>query len=282
MITLRNDEMTVTIAELGAEMQTITAKNGTEYLWHGDPQFWSGRAPVLFPICSRLKNDQYNYKGVTYEMGGHGFAKSEVFEVESQSETEAVFLLRSNEKTLKQYPFDFEFRVGYALRGKTVDVTYDVKNPASEPLYMSFGGHEGYVCPEGITEYEVVFAQPETLITTPDPFNSNDTKLIGESVTVLPMKDRFFTIDALIFKKCVKSTSLKLRHKKTGRGVQVDFEGFPYLLIWTKIGAPYICVEPWCGITDVPETDGNLVTKEGINRVEGGDTFHRVHSITLL
>lgn len=282
MITLRNEELTVTIKELGAEMQTITAKDGTEYLWHGDPKFWEGRAPVMFPICSRLKNDEYHYNGVTYKMGGHGFAKKEMFEVESQSETEAVFVLRANERTLKQYPFDFEFRVGYALRGKAIDVTYDVKNPASEPLYMSFGGHEGYVCPEGITEYEVVFEQPETLITTPDPFNSNDTKLIGENVTVLPMEDRFFAIDALIFKKCVKSTSLKLRHKKTGRGVQVDFEGFPYLLIWTKIGAPYICVEPWCGITDVPETDGNLVTKEGINRVEGGETFRRVHTITVL
>lgn len=282
MVTLRNEEMTVTIAERGAEMQAITAKDGTEYLWHGDPQFWSGRAPVMFPICSSLKNDEYHYNDKTYTMDHHGFAKEELFEVETSSETEAVFLLRSNERTLKQYPFHFEFRIGYALRGKTVDITYDVKNPSSEPLYMSVGAHEGYVCPEGITEYEVVFAQPETLITTPDPLNSYETKVVAENQTVLPMEDSFFTIDALIFKKCVKSTSLKLRHKKTGRGVQVDFEGFPYLLIWTKIGSPYLCIEPWCGITDVPDTDGNLVTKEGINRVEGGDTFHRVHSITLL
>ncbi len=282
MVTLRNEKMTVTINELGAELQNITAKDGTEYLWQGDPAFWSGRAPVLFPVCSALKNDEYNYNGKTYTMDKHGYAKFETFEVERQTETEAVFLLRSNEKSLAMYPFEYELRITYTLRGDSIDIAYDVKNPATEPLYMSIGSHEGYACPEGFGEYDVIFAQPETLITTPDPLNSYETKVITENESVLPMEDRYFSIDALIFKKCVKSTSVQLRHRKTGRGVQVDFEGFPYLLIWTKVGAPFLCIEPWCGITDVPDTDGNLVTKEGINRVEGGETFHRVHTITLL
>lgn len=282
MVTLRNEDMTVTISELGAEMQTVTAKAGTEYLWDGDPRFWSGHAPVLFPICSGLKNDEYHYNGKTYTMDKHGFAKKEMFEVEKQSETEAVFLLRSNEKSLAMYPFEYELRIGYALRGKSIDITYDVTNPAKEPLYMSIGSHEAYACPEGIEEYTIIFPQPETLITTPDPLGSYDTKVVTENESTLPMDYKYFAEDALIFKRCVKSTSVQLRHNETGRGVQVDFEGFPYLLFWTKVGAPYLCIEPWCGITDVPDTDGNLVTKEGINRVDGGETFHRVHTITLL
>lgn len=282
MVTLRNEEMTVTISPLGAELQTITAKDGTEYLWDGDPRFWSGRAPVMFPICSGLKNDEYHYNGKTYSMDKHGYAKFETFEIEHLTETEVVFLLRSNEKSLAIYPFEYELRIGYALRGKSIDVTYDVKNPAEEPLYMSIGSHEAYACPEGIEQYNIIFPQPETLITTPDPLGSYDTVVITENQSVLPMDYKYFEVDALIFKRCVKSTSVQLRHKETGRGVQVDFEGFPYLLFWTKVDAPYLCIEPWCGITDVPDTDGNLVTKEGINRVDGGQTFHRVHTITLL
>lgn len=284
MITLRNEEMTVVISPVGAEMQSVTAANGTDYLWDGDPQFWPQHAPVMFPICGGLKNDEYHYNGKTYSLAKHGFGKYETFEVESHSETEAVFLLRSNEKTLAVYPFAFELRIGYALNGKSIVVTYDVKNPSADPLYMSIGAHEAYACPEGIQDYEVVFSQPETLLTTPRPMNSYDTELIMENQTVLPMDYKYFHIDALIFKKCVKSTSVQLRHKKTGRGVRVDFEGFPYLLIWTKPNtqAPYLCIEPWCGISDTPDTTGDITQKEGINRVEGGGTFHRVHTITLL
>lgn len=282
MVTLRNKEMTVTINPVGAEMYSITAANGTEYLWEGDPKFWEQHAPVMFPICSGLKNDEFRYKGKTYPLGKHGYGKFETFEVESQSETEAVFLLRSDEKSLAVFPFEYELRIRYALRGKSIDIVYDVTNPAKEPLYMSIGSHEAYACPEGIQDYEIVFPQPETLISTPDPLGSYDTELIMENQSVLPMDYKYFQIDALIFKKCVKSTSVQLRHKETGRGVQVDFEGFPYLLFWTKVDAPYLCIEPWCGITDTPDTDGDITKKEGINRVESGETFHRVHTITLL
>ncbi|MBO5929225.1 MAG: aldose 1-epimerase family protein [Clostridia bacterium] len=282
MVTLRNKEMTVTINPVGAEMYSITAANGTEYLWEGDPKFWDQHAPVMFPICSGLKNDEFRYNGKTYRLDKHGYGKFETFEVESQSETEAVFLLRSNAKSLAVFPFEYELRIRYALRGKSIDVVYDVTNPAKEPLYMSIGSHEAYACPEGIQDYEIVFPQPETLVSTPDPMGSYDTELIMENQSVLPMDYKYFQIDALIFKKCVKSTSVQLRHKKTGRGVQVDFEGFPYLLFWTKVDAPYLCIEPWCGITDTPDTDGDITKKEGINRVESGETFHRVHTITLL
>ena len=282
MVTLHNQEMTVTIHTLGAEMQSIKSADGTEYLWQGDPKFWEQRAPVLFPICSSLKNDEYRFNGKTYPMSFHVFASHEPFEVEKQSDTDVTFLLRSSEHTLTVYPFPFELRVGYALHGKSIAVTYEVKNPAAEPLYMSIGSHEGYACPEGIEEFEVVFPQPETLYTTPDPWGSFETDLVLENSSVLPIKNEYFKIDALVFKKCVKSTSLQLRHKQTGRGVQVDFAGFPYLLIWTEPPAPFLCIEPWCGFTDTPAATGDITEKEGINRVEGGETFRRVHTITLL
>ncbi len=284
MITLRNEEMTVVISPVGAELQSVTAADGTDYLWNGDPKYWPQHAPVMFPICSGLKNDEYRYNGKTYSMGKHGFAKYETFEVETQSETEAVFLLRSNEKTMESYPFAFELRIGYALSGKSIAVTYDVKNPSADPMYMSIGSHEAYACPEGIEEYDIIFPQPETLYTTPDPMGSYHTELVMENQSVLPMDYNYFNIDALVFKNCVKSTSVQLRHRKTGRGVKVDFQDFPYFLLWTKPNAraPYLCIELWCGITDTPDFNGEIPEKEGIHRINGGDTFHRLHTITLL
>ncbi len=282
MVTLQNKELTVRIAEAGAELQSIQTADGTEFLWQGDPAFWSKRAPVLFPICGALKNNEYRYNGVGYTLQKHGYARLETFEVERVTTDEAVFLLRSDENSRVQYPFEYELRIGYRLVGKTVEIVYDVRNLSAAPLYMSIGAHEAYACPEGIEQYEVVFSNPETLYTTPDPLNSNDTQLVIENSRVLPLREEDYAIDALIFRDGTQSDSLTLRHKETGRGVEIRYEGFEHLLFWQPYKAPFICVEPWCGYPDTPECDGDITKKVGIQKVEGGDAFHRVHSITVL
>ena len=283
MVTLKNDVMTVSITEFGAEMQNITAADGTQYLWHGDPKYWAGRAPVLFPNCGRMFDDKYCYEGKEYTLPIHGFAKYYDFEVESATETEAVFLLRDNAETRKMYPFAFEFRVRYALDGDSIVITYDVHNPSTDkPLLASWGSHEAYVCPEGLTAYDVVFEKEE-------PLNSH---YVGKGIThatypveapdgVLPLKDEYFTIDALVF-RYLQSKEISLRNRETGRGVKVNFDGIETLLIWTKPGAPYVCIEPWCGLPCWEDFDGNLENKEGIRHIAAGETCSAKHIITLL
>ncbi len=282
MVTLHNQELTVVIAKTGAELQSVRSADGTEYLWNGDPAFWAKRAPVLFPICSGLKNDEYHYEGKTYTLQKHGYARLALFEVERASDTEAVFLLRSDEQSREQYPFDYELRIGYRLVGTTVEIAYDVTNPSDKPLYMSIGSHEAYACPEGIEQYEIVFPEAETLYTTPEPFISNDRQLVIENSKVFPLREQDFAVDSLNFRDGTKSDSLILRHKETGRGVEVRYEGFEHMLFWQPYKAPFICIEPWCGFPDTVEHDGDITKKVGIHKVDGGETFHRVHSITLL
>ena len=283
MITLKNEKMTVTITEFGAEMQSITAADGTQYLWHGDPKYWAGRAPVLFPNCGRMPNGVYRYEGKPYELPIHGFAKAYDFEVESATDTEAVFFLRDNAETLKVYPFSFEFRVRYVLEGDRIVITYDVHNPsADKELIASCGSHEAYTCPEGLTAYDVVFEKEE-------PLNSH---YVGNGIThatypvsapggVLPLKDEYFAIDALVFHH-LQSKEVSVRNRETGRGVKVNFDGIETLLIWTKPGAPFVCIEPWCGFPCWEDFDGNLENKEGARHIAPGDTYSATHTITLL
>ena len=49
--TLKNKELTVIFESKGATLHSIKDNDGVEYLWEGDPEYWSGQAPVLFPIC---------------------------------------------------------------------------------------------------------------------------------------------------------------------------------------------------------------------------------------
>ncbi len=282
MVTLKNEAMTVTIKEEGAELTSVLAKNGVEYLWHGDPKFWGKRAPVLFPICSGLINGEFHYEGKTYSLPKHGYAWTKLFTVESTTDTEATFLLCDDEESRKIFPFAYELRITYRLVGNTIEVDYDVTNPAEKPLYMSIGAHEAYACPEGVGEYEIVFPEVETLYSSINISTSDDKLLILDNSKVLPLSEELFLNDSLNFRGGSKSNSLIFRNKKTGRGVEVVYEGFDHLLLWQAHHAPFLCVEPWCGFPDVKGHDGDISKKFGIQCVEPGKTFHRVHTVTLL
>lgn len=67
MIQIENEQLTVQIDPLGAQMHSIKRNAaGLEYLWQGDPKSWKRQAPVLFPFVGRLKDDQYEYQGKVY------------------------------------------------------------------------------------------------------------------------------------------------------------------------------------------------------------------------
>ncbi len=283
MITIQNGRMTAKFSEVGAELKSLCC-DGTEYIWGGDEKIWANSCPLVFPICSGLKDDQYILDGKTYTLGKHGFVRKKPFEVESVGENCVTFLLCADEETRPQFPFEFELRLRYLLEDGRLTVTYEVKNVDDRTMYFSIGAHEGYLCPEGIEEYDVIFPQKEDLISSVLEGNliGDQTNVIAESTDTLPLKYDYFTVDALVFKH-LRSRSATLRNRRTGRGVRVTCEGFPYFLIWTKANAhaPYVCLEPWCGISDSTGTDQNFKTKEGIEQVAAGETFTRVHTIEV-
>ena len=122
-VILASDKLSVKISTLGAEIISAV-KDGKEKIWEGNPDIWSGHAPVLFPICGGLKDDKFIFEGKEYILEKHGFARHREFEIESAEKEKAVFLLKDDEKTLESYPFHFEFRVKYALDGERINIEY--------------------------------------------------------------------------------------------------------------------------------------------------------------
>lgn len=281
MIKLTNGIISTEITELGAELQSLK-KGDVEYLWDGRPEYWSGRAPILFPICGGVADDKYEYDGKAYTLPKHGFARKKSFTVESAGSDFAVLLLRDDEETREGYPFVFELRARFALVGDTLVTDYIVTNKDTKPMPFSVGAHEAYVCPEGISEYELVFEKSEQL-------NANvlHGNLLGHETTpihegdTLALNPKYFEIDALVFTD-VKSRAVTLRNKTNGRGVAVRFDNHPYLLIWQKCGAPYICIEPWCGIPDYVDSTGRILEKPGIIVAAPGETIVRTHTVRLI
>ena len=280
MITLKSDKLTVAISETGAEIQSVKSIGGTEFIWCGDKNIWSGHAPILFPICGGLKEDKFEYNGKEYTLPKHGFARTSEFLVEYSDDTKAVFLLKSNETTRIGYPFEFEFRAVFELSGNELKVTYNIQNKTDGEMLFSVGAHEAYSCPEGIEEYDVIFEKNETLNShlTSDGIISNDTVCVLENEKILPLQKKFFDIDALIFFELASEKAI-LKHRNGSRTIEVSFPNHDYFLIWTKPEGDYICFEPWCGMADIVGSDYNFCNKAGIHKLNKAEEYNAVHTI---
>ena len=284
---ISNGIITLEVAEKGAEMMSVQ-KDGGEYLWQGNPEFWSGRACNLFPICGRLTDGKYTYKGNTYEMVLHGFAKLSDFVLKEQTENKLVFSLKSNDEIKKIYPFDFEYVVTYTLNGATLNIEYSVENAGKETMYFAFGGHPGFNVPlngEGkFEDYYVEFAEatnPEQLVFEECYMSDKTVPFALENGVRLNLKHDLFVNDAIFLTKM--SNKVTLASAKTNRSVTVEYPNMKYVGFWHKpySEAPYVCIEPWMSVPAYYNVVDDLETKRDMTKLEPGKTFKNNILITI-
>lgn len=284
MVTIKNDKLTAQIDTLGAQLMSVKDGGGKEFIWQGDPEFWEDRAPVLFPIVSRLKNDEYSYNGKKYSMGMHGFAKSFEFQVEKQSEESVTMLLTSSQETLKQYPFEFEFRAVYTLVENKLSVDFVTTNKTDGEMYYSAGSHEGYAIDGDISNYSLVLDEVETLAQHEyvDGYGIVQEKTpCFENTNELKLNDDYFAVDAIIFLD-MKSRGMALRDDRTEEKIHVSFPKADTVLVWKVPYAPFVCIEPWCGVTDLEWKPFNDFSKKfRIRKLAKGESETINHTITF-
>ena len=287
--TLRTETSQATFAARGAELTSFcTPGNGLEYLWAGDPAVWGRHAPVLFPLVGRLPEDAYYYEGRDYKLPQHGFARDQEFALVHQTDTELVFRLHHDESTRAVFPFAFELTITYTLQADLLTVRWDVRNPAADqPLLFSIGAHPAVNCPllptEKFEDYYFEFDHPVTL----ERHLLRGGLLTGQTAPVLvearelPLSYELFADDALVFKH-YDFTRLTLRSRKSAHFVRFQFDGFPYLGLWTKgPGAGFVCVEPWHGVASPAGAPGELSEKEGILTLAPGHVFSAAYTIEI-
>lgn len=284
MVTIKNDKLTALIDTLGAQLMSVKNSAGKEYIWQGDPKFWEDRAPVLFPIVSRLKNGEYSYKGKKYSMDMHGFAKDLEFQVEKQMQDQVTLLLTSNEETLKMYPFLFEFRVVYTLKGNALSVDFIVNNKTDGEMFFSVGSHEGYAIDSEISNYSIVLDEAETLgrYEVVKGYGLGEKEYpCFENSCELKLDEKYFTVDAIVFLN-MKSRGLALRDDRTGDKIHISFPKAETVLVWREPYAPFVCIEPWCGASDIPwKLSDDFSRKFRIRKLEKGESETINHTITF-
>ena len=284
---ISNQQLQVEINTLGAELQSLK-KDGIEYLWQGDATFWGRQAPVLFPIVGKLKDGHYVYNDETYTLGGHGFARDKAFDMIDSSEHEVVYELRADKETLQVYPFDFRLRIKYTLVGNQLSVKWEVKNQGQHEMLFGIGAHPAFNVPlENATfeDYQLTITPEKSRPFIPIDVSTGTLELskkYNRDDNVFQVSRDLFKSDALIFETDGK-TEVLLSNTINERSVKVSWEDMPFVGLWSTYpnDAPFVCIEPWCGIADNVNTDGDLTTKFGINSLAAKKKFSATYTITI-
>ena len=286
MIRIASGDLAATVSPLGAELQALTTADGGEWLWIGDPAWWTGRAPLLFPVVGEVAGGVIRVDGRTYPMPKHGFARRRTFELTASAADEACFRLTADAATRAAYPFDFALDVRFAIAGTTLAITAAIINRGDVAMPASFGFHPAFRWPlpggGARGDHVVRFAEPELApirridkagLLTPA---RHPSPVAG---AILRPDDALFVDDALIFDAAV---SRSLWFGVPGRpGVSVEHPDLPLLGIWTKPGAPYLCLEPWQGIADPEGYAGEFRDKPGVVMIAAGDRRSVTMRITV-
>lgn len=279
--TIKNSNLTAEINHFGAELISLKSNTNKEYIWEGNPDFWGKHSPILFPIVGTLKNNSFQYDGKEYNLSRHGFARDMEFDLVEKKENSATFSIKSSIETLKKYPFEFELQLIYTIEDFNLTIEYKVINNGNSAMPFSIGAHPAFALPGNFENYSIAFNKEEALefYLLENDLISNQTKKLDVQNKQIPLNYQLFENDALIF-KTLESDSLTILENSTPL-LSVHFEDFPSLGIWTKMNAPFLCIEPWFGYSDTNENSGNLFEKEGIQILDKNKTFHSKFSIEI-
>lgn len=247
---IENDHLSVDVSSLGAEMQALTASGGRALLWNGDASFWTGRSPILFPIVGKAPGDVIAIDGHEYPMAQHGFARRREFTLAAADSTRCRMELADSEETRAVYPFAFLLAVEHALDGPRLTVSAEVTNRSDTAMPFGLGFHPAFLWPlpggEGADHLihldngaEPELARLEAGLLSarrqPSPFTKGE----------LTLETSMFEADAMIFPE---GAGAGLTYgPATGPRLRFTFENLPNLALWQKLGAPFICIEPWHG-----------------------------------
>jgi galactose mutarotase-like enzyme len=285
-VTIGSGELTARIDPLGAELLSLTDAAGREYMTSGDPRWWTGHAPILFPIVGALNGGRYRLGGQEFSLAKHGFARTSLFDALDVEPESVTFRLRDSDATRPVYPFAFTLAIGFRASGRTLHIRAEVTNPGIEPMPFSFGFHPAFAWPlpgsPAKDAHRIVFERPE-----PGPIRriGSDAALLAERFPTpvdgrtLQPRAAMFEADALIW------TELDSRACRFGAegGAWLDlaFPDCPNLGVWQKPGAPYLAIEPWHGFNDPAGFAGDFRDKPGIIELAPGASRAFRLSITL-
>ena len=276
VVQIASSTLRVEVSPQGAELQSIVTDDGVEWLWQGDARYWTGRAPILFPVVGRSPADRLSIAGRPYPMNGHGFARNSRFIVATQDHSRCVFRLSESAATRQHYPFAFDLDVTFAVAGRVLDISAAITNRDTSPMPASLGFHPAFAWPvKGAGGREHVCLLDHDGEPVIRRLDTNGLLLPGGEASPfrngeLVLHHRLFDAGAIILDHA--AGNVVHYGPGGGQGIEIAYPGLPHLGIWTKPDAPFICIEPWHGLPPELGASVALELRPGIVTLQPGAT----------
>lgn len=273
------------VAVDGAELRGWRV-GGADLLWPGDPAVWDGVAPVLFPVVGWTRGGAVRVDGRTYPLGLHGFARHARFDVAQRRGDSVTLVLRESEETLRLYPFPFRLAVTYTAGGPTLSAALEVTNTGARTMPYAAGLHPGFRCPlpggEDAAHHVAFDAQERASVPViaPGGLFSARERPIGLEGRMLRLQADIFAQEALCFIGARSRALALATDTPHGPRLRVEFEGLPNIVLWSRPGAPFLCIEGWSGWGDPEGYAGELRDKPGMRLLEPGETGRHAMRMT--
>lgn len=283
---ISNDILTLELAPRGGELRSIRTADGAQWLWQGDPAWWSGRSPLLFPVVGKSPNDMVTIAGTPYPMPSHGIARINDFVVAESSPGSARLVLQAGDETRANYPFSFRLDITYTLERNRIGVTATVLNRDETDMPVQFGFHPAFAwpLPDSSGKSHVVQLANDG---EPPLYRLDADNLLIRTPHPSPFTAGHFRPDpqhfdegAMIF---VGGAGSHVSFFAEG-GARIDMAtaNLPNFALWQKPGAPFLCLEPWHGTAPWNDQGNALENRNGVLVLAPGasETFHMDLTIT--
>ncbi|HEY8610411.1 MAG TPA: aldose 1-epimerase family protein [Roseomonas sp.] len=269
-----DESLLATVSAAGAELQSLRDAAGQEWLWQAGPE-WPRHAPILFPIVGRLPDDVLRHGGRAHRMTQHGFARDRAFAWTRRDAAGCALRLTDDAATREAYPFPFRLEVEWAVSDGRLACSVRASNPGEAPLPFSLGAHPAFAWPlPGAASVEGHTLSFPGL----DAAALNARRLTGglvDAAETIPLTDGtlslhpgLFARDAIVLPGFPGS---RIRYAApAGAALDMEWEGYGDLGLWSKPGAAFLCLEPWCGTAAPLGWNGNIMEKPGIARLAPG------------
>jgi len=272
--TLSKDRAYAEVNTKGGEL-TAYRLDGKDVLWTGDPNFWVGHSPLLFPFCSGLKDGTVRFEGKPYSIGKHGFIRFMEFTADVIEDDRIELSVQYNDETLAQYPYKFKVTVIHKITEEGFSSHFEVKNLDSRPMPYCIGGHPGF-CTGNVENWRLEMPDDEGALLyrvtergTASPDCYDERRMTAK----FDLHYSDFANDAFVLVE-PKSKSVRLVNKDSGKGVEMDISDFNIFAVWTiyKANSPYVCLEPWNGMPAYDDETGNFEDKPYVVTLAPGES----------
>ena len=217
---------------------------------------------------------------------GVGLALAQDIHVVNSGSTSASFEIASSAETREMYPFDYVLRAHFTLSDNSLSVRYEVRNTGSGTMYFSIGSHPAFNIPFAgghLEHYYYHFSESETIERNffGGGLTLNRTAPVFDNSRQIFITRKLFEQAAIILKNPT-SKEVSIRNSRNNKQIKVTTDGMPFLGLWGPPGVQFACIEPWYGIPDNEDTDGEFTTKEGIMSLVANGTYETTYRIEIV